>query len=399
MNDLDNELSRTMRRHAENLSAAPLAFDDVRGKATSIRRRRQLAAGVGALAAVAVIVPTAMFAANTIKADNGLPAASQAPPTVSDSNSPAPTEGPTMGADSGALDVADLPTGAEPRWTLVTEGFAQASTEDATIRATSRGVVVETAGETFGPFPSSTGLARNAVANAVAWGTDDGNVMVWADGSSEPYTISTDFGETGVRVVAVTGTNCQEGTASDCSYYVTRYDMEANQQESVRMSGDGSVTAVDPDRAIIGVHDVSDSGLVLGLTSVDDTEPGSCSAVLDPASSGSTPLWETCKHTLDAFSPNGDYVLASDPYHSGSGSGVIAIYDAHTGKLLADRIKKADDMASYNSAVWEDETHVLFSAYQDGKWSIVRMNVDGAMEYALAPAKGGEDVPWHFETR
>jgi hypothetical protein len=78
---------------------------------------------------------------------------------------------------------------------------------------------------------------------------------------------------------------------------------------------------------------------------------------------------------------------------------VIAIYDAHTGKLLADRIKKADDMASYNSAVWEDETHVLFSAYQDGKWSIVRMNVDGAMEYALAPAKGGEDVPWHFETR
>src|SRR6185436_9472495 len=39
MSDLDDELTRTLHRHAENLPGgpgAPLAFDDVRGKATSI---------------------------------------------------------------------------------------------------------------------------------------------------------------------------------------------------------------------------------------------------------------------------------------------------------------------------------------------------------------------------
>ena len=31
---------------------------------------------------------------------------------------------------------------------------------------------------------------------------------------------------------------------------------------------------------------------------------------------------------------------------------------------------------------------------------MVRMNVDGAMEYAIAPQKGNQDnVPWRFETR
>ena len=59
----------------------------------------------------------------------------------------------------------------------------------------------------------------------------------------------------------------------------------------------------------------------------------------------------------------------------------------------------AEDLTFYNSAVWEDETHVLFTLFQDGKWSIVRMDVDGAMEFAVAPQPGDEmEVPWHFET-
>ena len=42
---------------------------------------------------------------------------------------------------------------------------------------------------------------------------------------------------------------------------------------------------------------------------------------------------------------------------------------------------------------------MLFTLFQDGKWSMVRMDVDGAMEFAIAPQPGrGEEVPWHFET-
>ena len=139
---------------------------------------------------------------------------------------------------------------------------------------------------------------------------------------------------------------------------------------------------------------------MLGLTAIDELASSSCSAVLQPAEAGSTPLWGTCKHTLDTFSPNGDYVLASDPFGDGIGAGVIAVYDAHTGALLADRRNTSESLVFYNSAVWEDETHVLFTRFEDGQWSMVRMDVDGAMEYAIAPQQGNQDnVPWRFETR
>ena len=86
MSDLDNDLRRrTLQQHAENLSATPLAFDDVRGKATSIRRRRQLATGLGVAAAIAVIVPTAMFATRGTSSDGQLPPATQ-PSTATDTN-------------------------------------------------------------------------------------------------------------------------------------------------------------------------------------------------------------------------------------------------------------------------------------------------------------------------
>ena len=119
MSDLDDELSRTLHRHAENMSSTPLAFDDVRGQATSIRRRRRLATGLGVAAAVAVIVPTAMFA--TSGNDSSPQPASQTP-TVVDTNTPSPTSTPTMGADPHALDVTDLPTGAPPAIPVVTDG-------------------------------------------------------------------------------------------------------------------------------------------------------------------------------------------------------------------------------------------------------------------------------------
>ena len=400
MTDFDKELSRTLHRQAETLPAAPLAFDDVRGEATSIRRRRRVATGLGVAAAVAVIVPTAMFATQGTRSDGPLPVTQ--PPTAIDSASPSPTptSTPTMGSDPHALDVSDLPTGAPPAVPLVTNGdYAAAQTGEARVRWTSDGVVVEAGGQTFGPYPSSSGLARNAAGTAVAWATDEGDVMVWADGGAEPSTISTDFGPTDVRVAALTGMDCRQGDGSDCHYFVSRYNMETNQQESVSMSGNGSVDAVDPDRSIIGVRDATDSGRVLGITEIDESRPGTCSVVLDPTVSGSEPLLGTCDYALDRFSPDGSYVLASDTYGDGIGAGTIAIF-ATVGDRMSYRVNRDQGLTFYNDAVWEDDTHVLFTAYQGGAWSIVRMDVQGAMEYAVPPEKGdAEHVPFHFETR
>jgi len=395
MSDLDDQLSRTLHQHADGVQGAPLAFDDVRGRATSIRRRRRLASGLGVAAAIAVIVPTAMFATN---GNDSSPQPATALPTVTDTNTPSPTSTPTMGSDPHGLDVSDLPTGAPPAVPLVTEGDqAAARTAEADVRWTPDGVLVVAGDQTFGPYPSSQGLAVNAAGTAVAWSTDEGDVMVWADGGGEPFTLGS-FGQTDVRVAAITGTECLRGTESDCEYFVSRYNMESGQPESLRISGDGSSGDVDPDRTILAVRDATDSGLVLGITEFDDMRPGTCSVVLDPQS-GSTPQLGTCDYLLDEFSPDGSYVLASDTYGDGIGSGTIAVFETDGDRLSYRNNRSSQDLTFYNSAVWEDETHVLFTLFQDGKWSIVRMGVDGAMEFAVAPQAGDEmEVPWHFET-
>jgi hypothetical protein len=302
-----------------------------------------------------------------------------------------------MGSDPHALDVRDLPTGAPPAVPLVTNGdLAAAETGEAVVRWTPDGVVVETGGQTFGPYPSSHGLARNDNGTAVAWATDEGDVMVYADGAGQPEQVMhSDL--VSLEVAALTGTDCIRGKASDCTYYVNGYNMETNESEAFTISGDGGTGPADvPDPSILAVTDATTDGRVLGLSEIRDD--GSCSAAFDPAS-GSTPLLETCDHTLDAFSPNGDYVLASESYHDGIGSNRIAVYAA-AGDLMADRANTDRRLVFYNDAVWEDDTHVLFSVYSDGMWSIVRMDVNGAMEYAVPPQEGeAEQVPWHFETR
>ena len=395
MNDLDDQLNRTLREHAEGVHGAPLAFDDVRGRATSIRRRRRLASGLGVAAAIAVIVPTAMFAT---QGDDSSPQPATALPTVTDTNTPSPTSTPVMGSDPHALDVTGLPTGAPPAVPLVTDGdLTVASTGEASVRWTPDGVVVEAGGQTFGPYPSSSGLARNAAGTAVAWATDEGEVMTWQDGYAEPNTLPNP-GLQGMRVVAVTGDGCVTGkVAGDCLVYVSGSDQNGVQKSVV--IGRGATTPVDPGGSIIGVRDANEAGRVLGITEVDDTRPGTCSVVVDPAVSGSTPLLATCDYALDEFSPDGSYVLASDTYGDGIGSGTIAVFETDGDRLSYRNNRSAKDIRFYNSAVWEDDTHVLFTLFQDGTWSMVRMGVDGALELALPPQAGkAEEVPWHFPT-
>ena len=265
------------------------------------------------------------------------------------------------------------------------------------MRWTPEGVVVDAGGQTFGPYPSSSGLARNAAGSAVAWATDEGDVMTWQDGYAEPNTLPSS-GLQGMRVAAVTGDGCVNGkTAGDCLVYVSGSDQ--NGEPRSLAVGRGGTSTVDPEGSILAVRDATDSGRVLGITEFDDMRPGTCSVVLDPAQSGSTPLLDTCDYALDEFSPDGSYVLASDTYGDGIGSGTIAVFETDGDRLSYRNNRSSEDLTFYNSAVWEDETHVLFTLFQDGKWSIVRMDVDGAMEFAVAPQPGDEmEVPWHFET-
>ena len=57
--------------------------------------------------------------------------------------------------------------------------------------------------------------------------------------------------------------------------------------------------------------------------------------------------------------------------------------------------------ATYFDEVWEDAEHVLVVTYQDGEWAVVRLGVDGSMEYAVEPRKASMDdaFPFRLQTR
>ena len=74
------------------------------------------------------------------------------------------------------------------------------------------------------------------------------------------------------------------------------------------------------------MRDATDAGRVLGITEVDDSSPAparSCSTRRGPDRRRCS---STCDYALDEFSPDGSYVLASDTYGDGIGSGTIAIF-------------------------------------------------------------------------
>jgi len=405
--EFDERVGRELHRRAEDLRAEPLGLDAVRGQASAIRRRRWIASGLAAAAAVAVIVPTALIASRQPRTDEPLPATQSpsvseppsgaaSPSTATDSPPSSPSSSasstPVQGPKPHALDVRDLPTGAPPGITVISmpEGeevpLGYAVTGEAEVWWTIDGVEANLDGQGFGYSSSSSGLARNAAGTIVAWATDDGQVMAWQDGGSEPLTLgSTPL--TSLQVSAVTGDDCRPG--GDCQVWLRAYDDSAGGPVSVTVSADGTVATVD---GLVQVRDALDDGRILGHTEIRDD--GSCSAALE----GSTTLLGSCDYTFDAFSPTGDYVLASDPYHSGDASGVIAVF-ATVGDRLAYRVRTNEDLASYWQAAWEDETHILFTAYQDGQWSVVRMGVDGALEYAMEPVPGSrEDCPFVLET-
>ena len=395
--ELDRDLTRTLRGQADTFSHAPLAFDDVRGKAVTIRRRRRIASGLGVAAAIAVIVPTAMIASKGSNTDGPLPPAT-GPATVSDTANPtsAPTSSPMMGKPH-ALDVRGLPTGAPPRIgdrddaaTDDIRAYVAIGTDGAVL-AGEEVTVTGDDGTTHGPYDASS-LARTADGSAAAWAGLDGKVMLWVPGATEPVVMG-DSGLQGALIQALTG-DCTDGAS--CSAWVSGGKGPEAVAASVRVDQDGTVSPADPSDTVFLVKDVTESGQLVGLSQRDDYN--SCSSLVSLTASGPGP-WKTCRHTLDAFSPSGAYVAASDSFHSGDLNGSIAIYDTATGKATAYRIANAGDAAYYAYVAWEDDSHVLFSAYQDGAWSIVRMGVDGAMEYAVAPGDLGDNLarPFVFE--
>jgi hypothetical protein len=374
------------------------------------RRRRLIVAAVSAAAVVAITLPIA-FRGGDVFGGGDQPStqpSTSLPTTAGSSVSPAPTESPSGQPSTGVLDVTHLPTGALPAigyavhgvvhladGTTLTDpttyqvvGFTELS-DGAVAYLTAHDseftVEITTAdGTHLVPYPSGYELVVNADRTIAAWLTRTGAVMVWQPGMDTPRSLGASIPGNSLRLAAVTGQSCTY--APGCTAYASSWQGQAAHAWAV--TSDGQLTSADPADRVIRVSDVSESGRMVGYTAIGDT--GSRSAVFDEAAPGHPLLWSTTRHTLDTFSPTGEFLLAGPAYRDGIGDGQIAVYSA-AGRLLVNRQTSEQHPGFLQGATWEDATHVLFPVFQGEQWSLVRMSVTGTMEYAVPPAAGNMD--------
>jgi hypothetical protein len=101
-------------------------------------------------------------------------------------------------------------------------------------------------------------------------------------------------------------------------------------------------------------------------------------------------LWETCDNRLLDFSPSGTHLLGVGSVGDGFGDGQVSILDAADGTVLVDLRSDEEHQTSVVQMAWEDDSHVLMVTYADGAWAIVRLGLDGSMEYAVPPREGDQ---------
>jgi hypothetical protein len=406
--DLTTDLGRELRDRSDAMHGSSLALIDVQHKARSIRRRRAATAVGGAVAAIALIVPTAALANHQGHSTEPLP-----PATQSVTPTPSPTTSEGQQPPAGVLDVSDLPTGDAPRIDYVQDGTFHFVNGDAgevgtrytpaqfvwladgarVWRTTDKGglpyVEIQDVDGTFhDPVRIESDLSVNAAHSIVAWLSPSGQVTIWEGWASEPRPLGDPVPGSDVRMGSITGdapsVPGQAGPdclATSCTVIVNVHDGDMQPWE---VSESGSQPLLDG--GYLDVRDVSQAGLSIGLTKATDFS--TCSKLLG---GGEFQGFSTCKNQLATFSPDGQLILAWPGYFDGIGPGGLAMYDLE-GKRLFERSSTAEAQSYFLGEVWEDDTHVLAPTYQDGKWALVRVASDGSMEYAIAPSKGPFDA-------
>ena len=230
------------------------------------------------------------------------------------------------------------------------------------------------------------GLAVSARGKAVAFAGKAGSV--WAIDSAGDRVLSfrpVPITGTG-HAVSVLGEDCKESDVSNgCAVFVN----------GARGWFTTSHGIVDRERRMRLVS--TGRGRWLGgITSVSDT--GTCSVMLR---SGRV-RWRTCDNRFSDISPDNAHVLGLPAYGDGFGPTVLDVLATADGSVARTfRSPTRGAVTTYFDEVWEDAEHVLVVTYSDGEWAVVRLGVDGSMEYAVPPRRGSSDLrsPFQLQTR
>jgi hypothetical protein len=149
-------------------------------------------------------------------------------------------------------------------------------------------------------------------------------------------------------------------------------------------------------RPMLHVTDVSRQGRVTGLVSKATQTASACWGVFGPSGHRA---WQTCHYGLTAFSDDGRRVLGE---HTQSTSGSVnrfAIF-RHDGSIARAYTFRPGPRRSLSRLTWEDSTHLLGVLRAGKTWSIIRIGVGGAVQYAVPPvAAVNEFTPFSLPVR
>lgn len=356
----EERLEQGLRSRADALTDAPLTLADVKATARTIRRRRRSAgAGVAAALVAAVLLPLGLGLGDGD--DTAVVPAPQ--PAV------APAGWHTDGTVH-LLDGTEVPLGgvSEVRaWAPLGEGYVAAGMRQGrpVVSFHDRGGALETTW----PVSDAGSFVVDDDGRHAAWVLDTGEPVLLDGASGEIERLSSDGLGRRPSPVGITG-----GCPDECGV--------------VLAGGSGAAYLVSRDRAVEPfLPDVPqvlalapDDSLVAGVTGPAPDDIHACGGVWPASSGGSTePAWEDCVDNVYRFSPDGRHVATS--FAEGAGMRELRLKDAATGVLLHE-MPIADAL---DRVVWADEQHVLVAVLRDGRWSVVRIGVDGQEEVLGRP--------------
>ncbi len=407
--DQGDLLARELRERSTTIGGHPIGLDDVRGRARSIRRRRNAARGTVAAVVLAIAVPLGLTSTDLI--DTTQPA----PPATTGTVQPTP-EGPKPAPrpdGSFPLTVQDLPRGAAAGIPyivgrdnqLVTTGATLDLPEPYSMITPYNGgwlaigstqypgdvIMLDENFEVTNTQPAAGGLqlAVSADGSRVAYAVRESNNKVTL------VNAPTDGTDVVSWMIDVPGRESLDPVGFLDNDTVV-YASDVADVMGIARTG-GTLTPVE---GLLRIDDASEAtGMISGLVSYGDD--GGCSGVMDPASGEL--LWQSCDHSNLRFSPDGQLVVAAASYFDGPGSPTLTILDASTGQEVAHFAQEpgapAPKVVGVSQAAWEDTDSVLAYLDEGSDQAIVRLGVNGSIEAAtdVVTAPSMTVVMWFAE--
>jgi hypothetical protein len=398
----EDRLSRGLHERAGDVSGAPVRLDDVKRTARGIRRRRRATTALVAAAVAAIVVPVGLNAAGGTNADRPV-----APATTSPSGTPTragtPEPSPTLPNQEGVTPLTvRKATAGDPARIGYLDGRTYVA-PDGTRRD------LPAAYDTVAPYRGGWLAVQRKQGTPYVVQVDASGAVVSSQPGGDRIVVSDD----GVEVSWVAGGKLYLDTTNGHSETPQSVDLPHGADASpVGFVGPGSVLArvgaPDPEYwvtdfpghqvlqgKVLAVRATSMQRGLLGVeTSYDNNTGTSCWKVATNQGGDREP--ESCDWTVNAFSPGGSYVAGYPSGADGLGSPTVALLDAGTlaVKVRFDRVGTGETFVS--DVVWEDDSHVLATLYEDGSWHLVRLGLDGDIQMVDQTPGAAEDSPFHF---